>query len=529
MVVITVFICFLPDLKNELLIWDDSGYVTDNVQIRSFSFATVSWAFTTFYCNYWAPLTWVSYMIDYAIWGLNPAGYHLTNNILHAVNAGLVMLVVKELLQRYRATAHHSTLLNDRNILYGSVIAALFFGVHPLRVESVAWAAERKDVLSFFFAMPAVLAYVAYTREEAGRFATSRNYWVAMLFYSLSLCSKAMFVTLPFVLLLFDWFPLQRFQKVSFRQLIIEKLPMLVLAVGVSVLTSLSQTAEMISLDNSSMLSRILNAFKSFMMYFWLTLMPFDISPFYLHQGNITEIGIEYVIAVIFFVAVTGISLFVMKRYPVVLTAWLFYLITLVPVIGISAVGPTAMAARFSYLPGLSLAILFALAVLWCRERTKGGKVAQALLFAVVGFVMVTFCLVTVKHIGFWKDDVALWTRAIDLKPNFSGRMYFQRGAGYAMKGDHKKALLDYSRAAEIAVAKGYRAMHTIYVERARSYREIGDFTSAIDDYTRCLESDTSQQRSIYLLERGNIYKLLGNIELANKDFADSQSAGQMR
>ncbi|MBI5075996.1 MAG: tetratricopeptide repeat protein [Nitrospirae bacterium] len=532
MAVILSFVCFIPDLNNELLIWDDSGYIIDNVYIRNLSFETVSWAFTTFYCNYWAPLTWLSYAVDYAVWGLNPVGYHLTNNALHALNTGMFFLLSLELLQIYLAVTYSEVnkarILNNSNIIYCSLMAALFFGLHPLRVESVAWAAERKDVLSFFFGIPAIFAYLRYTRmtvnqigsaENQFSFLVSRYYWLAIGFYCLSLLSKSMLVTLPLVLLVLDWFPLRRVHRKTFPTLLLEKIPLVVLAGFAAVITMFSQTVEMIPLERSDMPSRMLNALKSIMAYLRLTVWPLDLSPFYLHPGNITKLGMEYTLPIFFFVAVTICCVLTVKRRPVFTVTWLIYLITLLPVIGITAVGPTAMAARFTYLPGLPLAMLAALGITVFFVRFSGSYLVRILIGAGTFLLLLLGCYCTIQQISFWKDDVTLWTRAIDLQPNTVGRVYFQRGIGYGLKGEFQKALTDMNKAVEIATAKGYGEMHTIYFQRAWILRQLGDLEAAIADLSSALLTDNSPMRQLYYRERGTIYQELGRTDLANEDF----------
>lgn len=529
------FVCFIPDLYNGLLIWDDVTSILNNTHIHTFSLEMLRWAFFDFYIVTWFPLTWISLALDYAVWGTNPVGYHLTNNILHALNSGLTFLLFFELLKN-RLIANASTndvrpvILRSSHYFYCSIVAALFFSLHPLRVESVAWASERKDVLSLFFGLLAVLAYLRHTQAERALpsthqtvfFSSSVQYWQAFTLFCLSLLSKPMMVTLPFVLLLLDWYPLARFKAVPIKNLLIEKAPWLICSVIVSVITTLSQKPLILSHAQTSIFARTLNAFKSLCMYVWFTVWPVNLSTFYLHPGNTVTISFEYILPLIFFISVTGVCCFYVKKCPVLLTAWLIYLITLIPVLGFVQTGAQAMAARYTYLPGLPLSMLFALSITALYVRFYQSQPARVAIITSVLFVLFFNYYHTVRQISFWKDDVALWTRAIELQTGAVGRSYFQRAAGYAAKGDYHNALADMNRAVEIASAKQYKDMHTIYVERARILRQAGDFEAAIADYDRCLVTDTSSMRSMYFQERGMLYKQLGNLDRAKEDFKNA-------
>jgi tetratricopeptide (TPR) repeat protein len=520
----------LPALENELLIWDDRGYVTENTHIRSLNFDTVKWAFFGFYANYWAPLTWLSLAVDYAFWELNPMGYHLTNNIIHAINAGIFFVLSYLLLKIYisarepeKETSH---VLTPNNALYCSLLAALLFALHPLRVESVAWVTERKDVLSLFFGLPAVISYLMHTQTATTRslkansvfsFAGSRYYWLSVAFYSLSLLSKPMFVTLPFVLLVLDWFPLRRFVSTGLRTLIYEKAPFLALALIDTFLVSMSNMPVIMSHAEITMVSRVLIAFKSILYYLWLTVWPADISPFYLHPGNIADIGIEYVLPILLFILVTFCCVRLVKRQPVFLVVLLLYMITLAPFMGFMHAGPQSMAARFTYLPGLPVALLYAIGTIAAFVRLSSSRIARiAIIVATISILVLAGCN-TVKHIAFWKDDVTLFSRAIDLRPHHSGRVYFQRGLGYAKKGELQKALDDMNEALAIALAKNYH-QHSIYVERARILRRMGNLEGAIADYSSAISNAEYPERRFYY-ERADTYKEMGRYDLAEKDF----------
>lgn len=530
--IVLTFVCFTPSLNNELLIWDDHSYIVKNINIQRFTLDTFAWAFTDFFHNSWFPLTWISLALDYAIWGLNPAGYHLTNIIIHALNAGLFFLLSLELLKKYlEVRVCESWLLKANRLIFSALLATLFFSLHPLRVESVAWAAERKDVLSLFFGIPAFLAYLRYTKfveSNPGsqakinlRFLSSPHYWLMMTAFCLSLLSKPMLVTLPVVLIILDWFPLKRFDTIKSLNLLLEKVPILVCSVIVSVITTNSQGQNISSHADITNFSKILIAFKSVVHYLWLTLWPLNINPLYLHPGNINTLTAEYVLSALVFLFILVFCLILVKRFPVFTAVWLIYLITLLPVLGIVQVGPQAMAARYTYLPSLPISLLASLGVTAIFNRVSLVKSTKIAMISGIFFLMLLYCYGTVRQITYWKDDVTLWTRSIELQTHPVGRAFFQRSAGYELKGDLVNALADVNQAAAIAISKGYRQMHTIYNARARILAGLGDFEGAIADYSRCLETDTYPiTRSMHYMGRGLIYQKLGRNDLASKDFA---------
>lgn len=533
-IVVVSFICFIPDLKNDLLEWDDAEYVLMNGHIQTLTAETVLWAFTEFHMYTWMPLTQLSLALDYALWGVDPMGYHLTNNIIHSVNAGMFFLLCFALLKRYLAVRipknEKHAFLDERSALYSALLAALFFAIHPLRVESVAWIAERKDVLSMFFGIPAVLAYILHTRASVAQmgtpaakrfFLTSPYYWFSIVLYGLSLLSKPTLVTLPLVLLIIDGFPLKRLEKQNIPEIIYEKALFLLFAVFASVMTMRSQAPVMVSFEDADILPRILNACKSIMAYMGLMIWPVDISPFYLHPMNTAHLDIEYILPIVLIISITVCCALLAKRRPVFLVIWLIYVITLLPVLGIVQVGAQAMAARYTYLPGLPIAILVALCMTAAVVRLSG---SPAFLASTIGvaLVLVFNCYYTVQHISFWKNDVVLWTRVIDLQPHFSGRAYFQRGGAYRSKGELGKALADTNEAMDIATRKKHKTMQSIYLLRARILKDMGDIDGAIADYGNTIRSAQAAHDpnlSAYYSERGNTYVEIGRTDLGDRDY----------
>ncbi len=528
------FAIFIPVLSNGFLyFWDDSEYIIHNEHIRELSTETARWAFFEFYASNWHPLTWLSLALDYELWGLNPAGFHLTNIVIHSINAGLFFLLSLALLKSYLNAIHpdgkKSTYFTMHSAIYCSLLAATFFAIHPLRVESVAWVSERKDVLSLFFGLPAVFYYLKHAqhpydgsgfRDSALSFIASRYYWVSVAFFCLSLLSKAMFVTLPLMLLVLDWFPLKRLDRPVIIRRLIEKVPFLLLSGMVVVLTISAQASAIMPIEDASLLSRIQIACKSIVTYLWKTAWPINLSTFYLYPGNITGLRLEYIIPLLSVIAITACCVLLRKRHPALMSAWLIYLAALLPVIGLVPIGTVEMADRYTYLPGLAVSLVMALGITAAIARCSGLRSAVMFITTVTLFMLLADAYLTVRQISFWKDDVAFWSRAIDVKPHFSGRTYYQRGISYAAQGDYHKALEDLGEALAIATRKKNRdAMFTNLAARARILQQLGDLNGAIASYTLAISSDSTLSKSTCYLERGALYREIGRADLANEDF----------
>lgn len=496
-VVAITFLCFIPTLFNDFLMtWDDGYGIVDNERIRHLSFETLRWAFTTFYFRDWIPLVWISLALDYALWGLNPAGFHLTNNVIHALNAGLFFLISLELFKQHISLNSGSFVLRGNRVYYCALLAALFFAVHPLRVESVAWAFERKDVLSTFFGLLALLAYIRYARtkeaspavpERLFSFLAAPAYRLAIIFYCLSLLSKAMLVTFPLVLLVLDWFPLKRINRTDLRPVLLEKAPFLLLAGITSAILMSVHTSAGMPLGESDILSRILIAFKSITGYLAFMAWPVGLSHFHLHPGNIQNIGFEYLLPIFVFIATTSGCVLLIRKWPVCMAAWLIYVITLVPVLGFIQFSSTAMADRYTYVPGLAISLLAALALTAATGKYPASHIVTKVVTAGAIVILSVSCYLTVRQIAFWKDDVTLWSRAIELKPHFSGRMYFERATAFEHRGEFHKALEDMNEAIAIAARKKRPNMEELYFKRAHIHTRLGDVDRAAADYNHAL------------------------------------------
>jgi tetratricopeptide (TPR) repeat protein len=385
---------FWPAVHGEFLSYDDPDYVTGNPHVRQgLNAEDAARAFTTFQVANWHPLTWLSLQIDGTLWKTSagepdPRGYHLTNVLLHAANAALLFLALRSLTgEAWRSAA-----------------AALFFAVHPLRAESVAWVAERKDVLSLFFGLLALWAYAAYVRERTWRRLTR-----VTVYFALSLMAKPSLVALPFLLLVLDWWPLGRVQiRGHWIGLVKEKLPLFALTLASCLLTMAAQMlgGATRGLETYSLPVRIETALAGYAFYVAKTFWPFDLAAFYPHPGANLPATLVWAGAALL-AGVTAAALALRRRAPYVLAGWLWYLGMLVPVLGLVQVGNQVYADRYSYFPQIGLL----LAICWGAADVAAGR--PTLVLAAAAIAAVTLVARTEDQLRTWHDSATLWQHAL--------------------------------------------------------------------------------------------------------------------
>jgi protein O-mannosyl-transferase len=393
-----VFIAFWPVLRCGFVNFDDGIYVTENSHLQGgLTWAGIKWAFTATNGGYWLPLTWLSHMADIQWYQLRPAGHHLTSLLWHVANTVLLFLFLKE------ATG----------TLWRSALVAALFALHPLRVESVAWVAERKDVLSTFFWILALWAYTRYAAAfDAHRGKWKLFYLAALVSLALGLMAKPMLVTLPFVLLLLDCWPLRRWQLGAvFRwRLLWEKIPFFVLALGFSAVTFLSQNkvGTIKSFASYTFAQRLTNVPISYARYLGKIFWPENLAIFYPPRRWPTW---EVAAATLALAAVTGWVLRQWRVRPYLAVGWLWFLGTLVPVIGLVQAGDQAMADRFVYVPCVGILLMVA----WGASEFAAARPALLpWLVGASGLAMVVCMVLTWMQIGYWKDSVTVFSRALD-------------------------------------------------------------------------------------------------------------------
>jgi tetratricopeptide (TPR) repeat protein len=398
-----VFLVYLRALAGDFVRYDDQVYVTENVHAqRGLTWENVKWAFFTPTVPYWHPVTMLSHMLDCELFGLKAWGHHLTNLLLHTANTLMVFLVLRRMTGAF----------------WRSLLVAGLFGLHPMHVESVAWVAERKDVLSTLFWLLTLWAYARYARKSTVQSPQSKVFYgLSLLAFACGLMSKPMLVTLPFVLLLLDYWPLNRFGNNRVWPLVREKLPFFLLAAASSVVTFVVQrsTGTVMTTTALPMSARLENVLISYVGYLSKLFFPTNLAviyplryPFHWPPGDLISAGI----------LLLGISIFVItlrRRQPWLLVGWLWFVGTLVPVIGLVQVGLQAMADRFSYVPSIGLFIFLSWGA-WAL--TKGWRHQVVAVSGAATVVMVLCAGLAWRQAGYWKNTGTLFQHAIDVTEN---------------------------------------------------------------------------------------------------------------
>ena len=392
------WLVFGQTLHHEFINYDDGDYVLKNAQVsRGLTLDGIAWAFTHVHSANWHPVTWISHMLDCQLYGLNPAGHHFSNVLLHAATAILLFFVLRQMTGAF----------------WRSAFVAALFAVHPLRVESVAWVSERKDLLSGLFFMLTLGAYVRYARAPW----SALRYGLVVFLFAMGLMCKPMLVTVPFVLLLLDYWPLKRFATLegqtgnrsqSLRRLILEKLPLLGLGLASCVITLFAQTSSMAPIARIPLLLRASNAVVSYTDYLRQMFWPTDLAVLYPWEA--ARLGIFNVVASIALLAGISVLVFVLRRrgYPV--AGWLWYLIMLGPVIGILQVGNQSRADRYTYLPQIGLYLL----VTWgAVELCSGWRFRRVLLGGLSGVILAALIFSARVQASYWQDSETLWSHAL--------------------------------------------------------------------------------------------------------------------
>ena len=408
--------------------FDDNVYVVDNPHLEGgLGSQSLLWAFTTFHASNWHPLTWISFLLDYDLHGLDPRGCHRTNILLHAANVLLLFVVLRQV----------------TGMIGPSAFVAALFGLHPLHVESVVWVAERKDVLSTLFGLLSLWAYAWYVARP--RWA---RYLAVLFAYALSLMSKPMLVTLPCLLLVLDYWPLARLgRKATWRLCIWEKIPLLCLAVCSSLLTWRAQQQQhyIQSLDDFPISTRIENALFSYVAYIGKMLWPKSLAVFYPHPGDDLphwQVGA----AALLLIAISALALKMARRQPYLVVGWLWYLGTLVPVIGLVQVGAQGMADRYTYWPMIGLFIMVA----WGFADVAASWSCRPLVIALLEGALVTACaLGTWLQLQHWRSSLALWQHALEVSQK-NWLAHLNLGTALETQGKLRQAAQHYRAVVDI-------------------------------------------------------------------------------
>lgn len=437
---------YWPARHFDFIVYDDPDYASLNTRVQAgLTLWNVGWAFTTAQASNWHPLTWLSLMLDVNLFGVKAAGFHFTNLVIHAVNAAMLFWLLRCL----------------TNSVGRSAFVACFFAWHPVHVESVAWISERKDVLSACFGFLTLLCYAGYAQKSERRsqkpearegFWRSPKYWLAFIFFALGLMSKPMLVTWPFVLLLLDFWPLGRWKPGCRGLLMAEKIPFLILAVGASIITFVVQKrgGTVVAMEHLTLAMRAGNAVVSFSRYLGKLFWPVNLSIFYPHPGYWPAAAVVMACAL-----VIGVSLFVYwqrQRQPALLTGWLWFVGTLLPVIGLVQVGEQSMADRYAYIPSVGVFVM----VVWgahdliCRWRLL---TIPCLLAGSVALLLSLY--LTRQQLAYWRSSESLFEHALAVtKNNFVAHNCL--GIAFANHGRNDAAIIEFQQAIRLKPGYGY-------------------------------------------------------------------------
>ncbi|MGA2903419.1 MAG: tetratricopeptide repeat protein [Candidatus Korobacteraceae bacterium] len=509
LVVMTVAL-YAPVHNHPFFNLDDYVDVVENTGIHDgLSLKTIWWSFTTLNMANWIPLSWLSHALDYQMFGVNPAGHHDVNVLFHALDVVLLFWVLK------RATGYTGR----------SFMVAALFAVHPMNVEAVAWIAERRSVLSMVFFLLALGAYRWYARSP-----NDRRYTVIALLYALGLLAKPQVITLPFVLLLWDYWPLQRmfpeaasssaspapsiFPRQTFSQLIKEKIPLLFLCIADAMLTVRAQASVRPGLM-PPLSSRLKNAVFSYVMYIKKAFWPSGMSPELPHRGA-TLAAWQVIGCIAILLAITALVL-AARRYRYLPVGWFWFLGMMVPMIGILQAGRQGMADRFGYQPYLGLFIMVCWGIAdWAERR----HISVGWLAAASAVVLLALSTVTYRQIGYWKDNLTLWEHGVATMPNHWAAE-INVGIQLMAQGRDAEALEHFYRGSAINPDEGFSNMIIGYHEQS-----LGHLPEAISRYQHALRdyNVSDKDRAHILKNMGVAYRDLGDLPDAKQCFAQAEA-----
>jgi len=515
---IAILVVFWQVCGFEFVTYDDYGYVSKNEHISAgLTFENIAWVFTHAHGGNWHPLTGLSHILDCQLFGLNSGWHHLINLVFHIANTLLLFLILKKMTGAF----------------WRSAFVAAVFGLHPAHVESVTWISERKDVLSTLFFLLTIASYVRYVKLRG-----TGSYLLIVLLFALGLMAKPMLVTLPFVLLLLDYWPLNRMETGPavknrwqyFYPLIWEKIPLFILSAVSSIVTLFVQRkvgaladVELIPLTN-----RIANAVISYGTYIWKLFRPAKLAVFYPYP-RVMQPWWQILTVAILLLIITIVVICLGRKYKYLPTGWFWYLGMLLPVIGIVQVGMQSMADRYTYVPFTGLFIILAWGANDLLAKWKYGKIV---LWPLSFSVILVLAVLTWLQVSCWRDSINLFGHALSATDgNFVA--YNSRGFAYYEIGQFDLAISDYQKALEINAqyGKAYNNLGLVYCKqghydiaiqefnkaleinpkffeavnnRGLAYYEKGEFDLAISDYTKALEINPAYDTAYY--NRGNAY-----------------------
>ena len=545
---VVTFIAFVPALRNGFVSWDDDKNFLANPHYRGLGLDQLAWMWTTFHMGHYVPLTWMTLGLDYVLWGMNPRGYHLTSLLLHCGNAVALYYLARGFLAS--GAAHHlaiggatsrsQAVATERSVSLAAALSALLFSVHPLRVESVAWITERRDVLSLFFALLCLLAYMRGARDAV----RGRWYWTSVLLFACALLSKATVFTLPAVLVLLNVHPLHRItaddhRLTRVRAVAIELLPFMALSLATMVLSVVAlKPAEQLRLSGKLAVSMFSLSF-----YLWKTIVPTSLSPLYEMPQVIDPSATRYLASYATVLLVTLAVVAWRRRWPALAAAWIAFVALSLPMLGIIQNGPQIAADRYTYHSAPALALLAGVAIVQVLSRVRATRVRLVGAATALALVVLTW-----RQCDVWRDSRSLWARVLAVEPrsayahSASATLLFQAnrvdegldesriateldpklaearnnfGVGLARQGHFDDAMLQYRRA--LALKPSYDDAHSnLGVALAR----LGDPEGAVDEFRLALASnpdnaDTHVNWGNLLVRAGQLVEAMAHYQAA--------------
>jgi protein O-mannosyl-transferase len=440
-IILATFSIYSQVQYHEFINYDDDIYITNNLNVQTgFTSESLEWAITNFITGNWSPVIWFSHMLDYQLYGLQPKGHHFTSLSFHISNSLLLFFVI------FRMTGG----------IWKSSFVATMFALHPLNVESVAWAAERKNVLSTFFMFLTMLSYIRYADKP-----TFKRYCLVFLFFSLGLMTKPMLVTLPFVLLLLDYWPLARLnfdhntydlsiseKYPSKYSLVLEKIPLFLISVAISIVTFIAQKSSgaMNFTENLTFALRLSNAMVSYLEYLEKMFWPHKLSIFYPHPVTALSLW-QGIFCGLSLLAITIISIRLIRRAPYFIVGWFWFLGTMVPVSGIVQVGGQSMADRYAYIPIIGIFIIIAWGV---PELISKWRHKEKVLPISAGIIVFIFMILTWKQVSYWKNSITIFNHSIRVTDNkYPGfaLVYNNLGLSQLANNNNDDAIFNFKRA----------------------------------------------------------------------------------
>ena len=515
---LSTLVLYIPVTRNAFTNFDDDTYIVGNSHVRAgLTWNTVKWSFTTFTEGNWGPLTWLSHVLDCELFGLHAGGHHFISALLHAMNAAILFCLL------WSATG----------FTWRSLMVAALFAVHPVNVESVAWAAERKNVLSMFFFLLALLAYEWYARQPK-----LRRYGVVFLLYLLALMSKPQAITFPFLLLLWDYWPLgrcaaqlspgaavgaapdhaqahKRSPRFSVLWLVLEKLPLFLLAAASAVVTVIAERSAHALRTSSefSLANRIETALTSYVRYMGMAVWPSKLAVLYPHPTVLFPAW-QVVAAVLVLVMATAIVIWQRRERPYLVVGWLWFLGVMFPMIGIVQVGAHALADRFAYIPFIGL---FVVGVWLASEGATRISLSRAAQMAIAAAVLLGYSAMAYSQMGYWRDSVLLFTHAIEVT-----------GANPVAEETLGAALMDVGRPdlAEAHLERALRLMPTLsaaHYDLGTLLHRRGELDRALREYQIALRHPSDEREAAQTLNNlGVLLNQLGRRDEAVAEFTEA-------